>query len=57
VEDCPHRWARNYYWLCDQADEFIRNHQREIVEVATSLFTRGIISLPAQPEEGVAHVS
>ena len=49
VEDRPNRWARNYYRLMDQAESFIQDHQLEIVEVATGLFARGIITLPAAP--------
>jgi hypothetical protein len=49
VEDRPHRWARNYYLLMDKTELFVRDHQQEIVEVATELFTHGIFRLPAAP--------
>lgn len=58
VEDRPHRWARNYYLLMERADAFVREHQYEIVEIATGLYARGIITLPASPAmEGKNHVA
>jgi len=49
--------TRNYYWLCDQADLFVRNHRPEIVKIATELYVRGIITLPAAPaKEGNPNV-
>ena len=50
-------WAVRHEWVMSSAEEFVEEHRREILEVATGLFTRGIIAIPAQPEKGVAHVA
>lgn len=46
-ESRPLRWSRRYDWVYEQADALIARHEVEIVAVATSLFTCGIATLPA----------
>ena len=52
----PQIWAERHEWVFSSAEAFVQEHQQEIVEVATALFSRGVITLPAQPEEGTEHV-
>jgi len=47
IEKQPERWANRFHWIHREARLFVVRHQREIVEVATGLFARGIITLPA----------
>lgn len=56
VESRPHRWARRHDWIHDQAASFVDAHKLEIFEVATALFGRGVITLPAEPAKGESHV-
>jgi hypothetical protein len=55
IETQPDRWANRFHWIRREARLFVARHQREIVEVATVLFGRGIVTLPAEPakEEGM----
>lgn len=52
----PDMWARRHDWVEAAAQDFVADHRREIVDIATALFGRGIIRLPAPPGKGVAHV-
>ena len=55
-ESQPRTWAQRHEWVFSSARAFVKEHCQEIVEVATALFGRGIITLPAQPEEETEHV-
>lgn len=52
----PEMWAKRHGWVMDAAEEFVLEHWEEIVEVATALFGRGMVRLPAEPEKGLEHV-
>jgi hypothetical protein len=52
----PDTWAARHAWVFSSAEEFVQEHRQEVVAVATELFSRGVITLPAQPEEGAEHV-
>lgn len=57
VEGQPDRWAGRCHWIRREARLFVARHQSQIVEAATHLFVRGIITLPAEPaKKGVANV-
>jgi hypothetical protein len=57
VEEQPERWVNRFHWIRHEAWLFVAGYQRQIVEAATGLFVRGIITLPAEPaEKGTAHV-
>ena len=47
IEKEPDRWARRFYWIHREARIFVARHHQEIVEVATGLFAKGIMTLPA----------
>ena len=51
VESRPQRWMKNYYGVCRRAEAFVREHELEIVEAATRLFERGIVTVPVEPAE------
>ena len=50
-ETQPDVWAKRHDWVRDAAEDFVAEHQQEIVEAAMGLFARGILTLPAQAEE------
>jgi len=57
IEKEPDRWAKRFYWLRCEAEMFVAAHKQAIVRAATDLFTRGIITLPAEPaQKGIEHV-
>ena len=45
----PAMWSIRHDWLCSSALEFVLEHRHEIFETATSLYGRGIITLPVEP--------
>jgi hypothetical protein len=49
VETQPDRWAKRLFWIRREAQFLVARHQQEIVQVATGLFARGIITVPAEP--------
>lgn len=55
VEKQPERWANRYNWIHREARIFVARHQQEIVDIATGLFTRGIMTLPVEPARRLAH--
>jgi hypothetical protein len=56
IENEPERWTKRFYWIHREAQIFVARHRREIVDVATGLFTCGIVTLPARPGSKVAQV-
>lgn len=49
VEGQPERWSSRFYWIHREADLFVTRHQGEIVDAATGLYQRGIVTLEADP--------
>jgi hypothetical protein len=46
-----HMWARRHDWVRAAAEDFVAEHQQEIVEVAERLFGRGIMTIFAAHDE------
>ena len=41
-------WKRRHDWLYDRADAFVKEHTAKIIEVATRLFVRGIVTVSVE---------
>ena len=48
-ETQPDLWAGRHEWVRSGATEFVIENRHQVIEVATSLYGRGIVSLPAEP--------
>lgn len=45
----PRSWKRRFDWLDEKATVFVDEHELEVLETATALYSRGITTLPAEP--------
>jgi hypothetical protein len=52
----PNLWTLRHGFVTTSAEDYLAEHQQEVVEIATVLFGRGILVLPAGPAKGDAHV-